>query len=206
VSFPVRARVKARVVLILYRNAAYFLAAVEEDSRADDLRWAFQLRTLTPLGRPLEVSRLQALLRKGRRRPLESHGDLTDKASEVVLDALLAEDPRLDSVIGTLFGIRDIDLPAPRKEAMAEQRDTLASLCAFTGAPGLLPADGFLTEDEIGSVADRDSLLPAMPGIPPREDSMIEHDANTFLGWTPQPSDRLAVRIFNDGDSGPCES
>src|SRR6266542_24234 len=126
VSFPVRTRVRANVVLISYRNAVHFLAGVEEDNRADDIRWAFQLRSLTPLGRPLEMSRLQALLRKDQRRPLESQGELTEKASKVVLDVLLAENPQLDSVIGTLFGVRDIDLPAPRKAALAEERDSLA--------------------------------------------------------------------------------
>jgi len=200
VSFPLRTRVGANVVLISYRNAVHFLAGVEENSRADDIRWAFQLRSLTPLVRPLELSRLQALLRKDQRRPLESQGELTEKASKVVLDVLLAENPQLNSVIGTLFGVRDIDLPAPRKAALAEERDSLASLFAFTGALDLLPANGFLTEDEIGCISDRDYFLPAMPGVPPREDPMVEHDANTFLGWTPQQSDRLAVRIFTDGN------
>ncbi|MEU3455320.1 hypothetical protein ABZ671_17240 [Micromonospora sp. NPDC006766] len=145
------------------------------------------------------MSRLRAALRKDQRRPLERQGKLTDKASRVVLEVLFAEEPELDPVIGSLFGIRDIDLPVPRKVALAEERDSFASLCAFTGAPDLLPADGFLTEEEIGSISDRDSLLPSMPGITPREDPMVEHDANTFLGWTRQESDRLAVRKFTDG-------
>jgi hypothetical protein len=205
VSFPVRLRVRADVVLISYRNAVHFLAGVEDDSRADDIRWTFRLRSLTSLRRPLEMSRLQAMLRKDQRRPLESQGELTEKAGKVVLDVLLAENPELDSVIGSLFGIRDIDLPAPRKAALAEERETLASLCAFTGAPDLLPTNGFLTEDEIRGITDRESFLPAMPGISPREDPMVEHDANTFLGWTPQKSDRLAVRKFADGDGRTLE-
>ncbi|MGK5673349.1 hypothetical protein ACSNOB_10985 [Micromonospora sp. URMC 106] len=176
------------------------MTGIDDDSRADDIRWAFRLRELTQLKRPLEMSRLQAALRKDQRRPLEHQGKLTDKASRAVLEVLLAEDPELDPVIGSLFGIRDIDLPAPRKTALAEERDSIASLCAFTDAPDLLPADGFLTEDEIGSISNRDSFLPAGPGITPREDPMVEHDANAFLGWTRQESDRLAVRTFTDGN------
>jgi hypothetical protein len=199
VSFPVRLRVGASVILILYRGAAHFLAGVEDENRADDLRWAFRLRTLTRLNHPLDESRLKADLRKDQRRPLEHQGKLTDKASEAVLNVVLSENPELDGVIGSLFGIRDIDLPVPRKGALAEQRDSLASLCAFTGAPDLAPAAGFLTEDEISDIHSRDSFLPAMPGIAPREDPMVEHDANTFLGWTRQESDELAVRTFTDG-------
>ncbi|WP_344129478.1 hypothetical protein [Luedemannella flava] len=205
VSFPVRSRVRADAVLIAYRNAVHFLAGVDQERRADDIRWAFGLRSLTPLGRPLEVSRLRAMLRKDQRRPLDSQGELTEKASTVVLDVLLAENPELDSVIGALFNNRDIDLPTQRKAALAEERDTLATLCAFTGAPDLLPANGFLAEDEIDSIADRESFLPSMPGLPPREDPMVEHDANTFLGWSRQESDRLAVRKFTDGNGRTLE-
>ncbi|MGC4835207.1 hypothetical protein ACLQ3D_12000 [Micromonospora vinacea] len=201
VSFPVRARVGTDVVLVAYRGAVRFIAGVDDDSRADDLRWAFRLRGLTHLRRPLEMSRLRAALRRDQRRPLDDQGKLTDKASAAVLDVLLAEEPELEPVIAALFGIRDIDLPAPRKAALAEARDSIATLCAFTGAPGLLPTTGFLTEDEIDTISNRDSFLPTTHGINPREDPMVEHDANTFLGWTRRESDRLAVREFTD-DNG----
>ncbi|MEV5766015.1 hypothetical protein AB0L34_15800 [Micromonospora sp. NPDC052213] len=193
------------MVLISYRGAVHFLAGVEDDSRADDIRWAFRLRALTELRRPLEVNRLRAVLRKDQQRPLDGQGKLTDKASEIVLDVLLTEDPGLEPVIGSLFGIRDIDLPAPHKAALAEERDCAASLCAFTGAPDLIPDGGFLTEDEIVGITSRDSFLPPMPGVTPREDPMVEHDANTFLGWTRQESDRLAVRKFTGGNGRTLE-
>lgn len=205
VSFPVRSRVGADVVLISYRHAVRFVAGVDDDSRADDLRWAFRLRELTQLKRPLEMSRLRAALRRDQRQPLEHQGKLTDKASRAVLDVLLAEEPELEPAIGSMFGIRDVDLPAPRKAALAEERDSFASLCAFTGAPDLLPTTGFLTEDEIDTISDRDSLLSPTPHITPREDPMVEHDANTFLGWTRQESDRLAVRKFTDGNGRTLE-
>ncbi|MFC7547989.1 hypothetical protein ACFQUZ_16710 [Plantactinospora sp. GCM10030261] len=205
VSFPIRSRVGAAVVLILYRQAVHFMAGVDDDSRADDIRWAFQIRELTQLKRPLEMSRLRAALRKDQRQPLERQGKLTVKASKAVLDVLMAEDPELDPVIGSLFGNRDINLPPLRKAALAEERDSYASLCAFTGAPNLLPASGFLTEDEACSISDRDSFLPTMQGITPREDPMVEHDATTFLGWTRQESDRLAVRRFTDGNGRTLE-
>jgi hypothetical protein len=201
VSFPQRSRVRADLVLISYRSAVRFLAGVEDDDKADDIRWAYRLRLLTALGRPVDTSRLRAMLRKDQRRPLEQPGELTEKAGTVVLDTLLAENPELGSVIGALFGVRDLDLPAPRKAALAEERDTLASLCAFTGAPDLMPVAGFLTEDEAAGISGRDSFLPSTPDVrAPREDPLIEHDANTFLGWTRQESDQLAVRNFSDGN------
>jgi hypothetical protein len=185
-------------VLVLHQGAVQFVAGVYEESRADDLRWMFRLRRLTRLGRPVEASRLRAVLRRDQQRPFDSQGRLTPKASETVLSVLLDDNPDLEPVIGTLYGIRDIVLPVPRKEALAEERDSLASLCAFTGAPDLAPIGGFLSEDEIGGIYGRDSFLPPMHGVTAREDPMIEHDANTFLGWTQRRSDRLAVRRFED--------
>lgn len=200
-----RSRVGASVVLISYWGAVHFLAGVEDDSQADDIRWAFRLRALTELGRPLEVNRLRAVLRRDQQRPLDSQGRLTDKASETVLDVLLTENPELETVIGTLFGIRDIDLTPPHRAALAEERDSFASLCAFTGAPDLLRDTGFLTEEEISGITSRDSFLPPMHGVTPREDPMVEHDASTFLGWTRQTTDRLAVRKFTDGNGRTLE-
>ncbi|MEU1966413.1 hypothetical protein ABZ541_21555 [Micromonospora sediminicola] len=193
------------MVLISYRGAVHFLAGVEDDSQADDIRWAFRLRALTELGRPLEVNRLRAVLRRDQQRPLDSQGKLTNKASDTVLDVLSTENPGLETVIGELFGIRDIDLPVPHKAALAEERDSVASLCAFTGAPDLLPDGGFLTEEEIGGITSRDSFLPPMPGLTPREDPMVEHDASNFLGWARQNSDRLAVRKFTDSNGRTLE-
>jgi hypothetical protein len=199
VSFPLRLRVGTSVVLILYQGAARFVAGVEDESRADDLRWRFSLKMLTPLGRPLDKSRLQAELKKSQQRPLEEQGKLTDLASKAVLDLVISENPELDGVISSLFGGRDIDLPPDQKAALAEDRDSLATMCAFTGAPDLAPDNGFLTESEIRDISNRESFLPPMRGVRPREDPMVEHDASTFLGWTRRETDRLAVRKFTDG-------
>lgn len=198
ISFLGTERVSAPVVLVLYQGSVQFVAGVYEENRADDLRWMFQLRRLTRLRRPVEVSRLRVELRTDQQRPFAKQGRLTPKASETVLRILVDETPGLEHVLGALYGIRDIDLPVPRKEALAEERDSLATLCAFTGAPDLAPAGGFLAEDEIGDIHDRDSFLPPMYGVTPREDPMVEHDANTFLGWSRKSNDRLAVRLFED--------
>jgi hypothetical protein len=198
VAFLGRQRVGTQVVLVLYQGSVQFIAGVYEETRADDLRWLFRLRRLTRLGHPVEASRLREVLRRDQQRPFDNQGRLTPKASEAVLNVVLEDNPDLGPVIGTLYGIRDLDLPAPRKQALAEERDALASLFAFTGAPDLAPAGGFLSEDEIGDIYGRESFLPPMGGVAPREDPMIEHDANWFLGWTRQPTDRLAVRKFED--------
>lgn len=199
VSFSLRTRIKSRAVLIAYRGAVAFVAGIDGDARADDIRWTFTLRSVTALHRPLELSRINAVLKVSQRRPVDVQGALTQRASELALNVLLDHQGDLGPLLDDLFAVRIVDLPEQRRAMFAQERDGLASLFGFTGFPGLLPDDGLLTEHEAADLPNRDSFLPQTQRGIPLEDPMIEHDANTFLGWAPTTSDQLGVRSYTDG-------
>ena len=199
VSFSVRSRISARVVLIAYQGAVWFLARVDGDSRADDIRWTLSLRSVTGLNYPLELSRFKAVLKAPQRRPLSEQGAFTKQATEVVLGVVLDHQHSLGPLLDELFAIRHVDLPEDRQVKFAQERDGIASLFSFTGFPGLLPEDGLLSDREAAELQNRDSFLPETQSGTPLEDPMVEHDANTFLGWSPSDSDKLGMRTYTDG-------
>jgi hypothetical protein len=199
VSFLLRSRIKARVVLVAYHGAISFIAAIDGETRADDIRWTFTLQAVTALDRPMELSRLNAALKASQRRPIDEQGAFSELASRTVVDVLLDHQRDLGLLLDELFAVRHVDLPEERRVAFAQERDGLASLFGFTGFPSLLPEDGLLNENEAADLANRDSFLPQTQSGIPLEDPMIEHDANTFLGWAPTDSDKLAVRTYTDG-------
>ena len=59
--------------------------------------------------------------------------------------------------------------------------------------------DGLLEDGEIATIGQRTTFLPEEQDRSPLEDPMIEHDANTFLGWAPTTADKLGVRTYTDG-------
>ena len=105
VSFSVRSRISARVVLVAYQGAVKFLAGIDGDSRADDIRWTFSLRSVTGLDHPLEMNRLKAVLKSTQQRPLNEQGAFTKRASEAVLGTVL--DHQRDLVV-ELRPVRDV--------------------------------------------------------------------------------------------------
>jgi hypothetical protein len=199
VSFSVRSRISARVLLVAHQGAVKFLAGIDGDSRADDIRWTFSLRTVTSLDYPLELNRLKALLKAPQRRPLNEQGAFTKRASEIVLGVLLDHQRALGPLLDELFAVRNVDLPEERRVKFAQERDGIASLFNFTGFRGLLPDDGLLSDSEAAELSSRDSFLPETQRGVPLEDPLVEHDANTFLGWLPSDSDKLGVRTYTDG-------
>ena len=199
VSFSVRSRIRAKVMLIAYQGAVEFLAGIDGDNRSDDIRWTFSLRSVTKLDYPLELNRFKAMLKAAQRRPLNEQGAFTQRASEIVLGVILDQQPILGPLLDELLAITTVDLPEERRVRFAQERDGIASLFSFTGFPGLLPDDGLLNDSEVSELSDRDSFLPETQHGTPLEDPMVEHDANTFLGWSPSGSDKLGVRTYNDG-------
>ncbi len=196
VSFSLRSRISARVVLVTYQGAVWFLAGVDGDSRADDIRWTLSLRSVTGLDYPLELSRLKAVLKAPQRRPLNEQGAFTKQATEVVLGVVLDHQHSLGPLVDELFVARTVDLPEERRVKFAQERDGIASLFSFTGFPGLLPEDGLLSDREAADLWNRDSFLPETQSGIPLEDPMVEYDANAFLGWSPSDSDKLGVRTY----------
>lgn len=199
ISFPGQSRVKARVALIAYQGAVRLVAGIDGDSSADDLRRTFSLRGLTALGRPLELNRIKAVLKASQRAPVDGQAALSALASKKAVDVLIEHQPGLGPVLDELFAIRTVDIPAERRPALAQERDGIATLFGFTGFPGLMPKNNLVSDSEAAELAQRDSFLPQTQAGIPLEDPMIEHDANTFLGWTPARSDKLGVRSFTDG-------
>ena len=91
---------------------------------------------------------------------------------------------------------RDLPLPPERLNHVAQERDACATLLGFAG---LDLEDGFLDDKEIDELPGRVTFLPGSQDGVPREDPMIEHDAGTFLGWTPATTDTFGVRAYSDG-------
>jgi len=199
VSFSIRSRISARVVLIAHQGAVKFVAGIHGDSRADDIRWTFSLRSVTELDYPLELNRLKAMLKSTQQRALNEQGVFTKLASELVLRVVLDHQGSLGPLLDELFAVRSVDLPEDQRVRFAQERDGVASRFRFTGFPGLLPQDGLLSDSEVGGLPNRDSFLPETQHRMPLEDPMVEHDANTFLGWSPANSDKLGVRTYTDG-------
>lgn len=160
---------------------------------------AFTLQSVTSLDYPLELNRLKAVLTAAQRRPLDEQGAFTERASEIVLGVVLDHQRALGPLLDELFTVRQADLPPERRAKFAQERDGIASLFGFTGFPGLLPEGGLLSDSESAGLPNRDSFLPETQSGVPLEDPMVEHDANTFLGWAPADSDKLGVRAFTDG-------
>ncbi|MGV9925207.1 hypothetical protein [Nocardia rhamnosiphila] len=198
-SFEIPDRMKTKVVLIAHGESILFAAEVEKCTRADDLRWAFSFRSVFKMRYQLRLSMVEAQLASSQRRPIkEGGGAFTDNASAKVLQFLVDHDRSLGEYLDASFGYQ-FSGSSSRIARMAQERDALASIIAFTGFSGLGPEGGLLSEDEKLSISERDSFLPRSGARPPREDALIEHDANNFLGWTPQASDELGVRVYSDG-------
>jgi hypothetical protein len=145
------------------------------------------------------MDRLKAVLKSTQQRPLNEQGAFTKRASEAVLGTVLDHQRTLGPLLDELFAVRNVDLPEERRVKFAQERDGVASLFNFTGFPGLLPDDGLLSDSEAAELSSRDSFLPETQHGIPLEDPMVEHDANTFLGWSPSDSDKLGVRTYTDG-------
>lgn len=199
VSFSLRSRAKAKIALIAYDGAVTFVAGIEGDSRADDIRWLFSLSSVASIGIPLVLSRLRSQLKSSQQRPLNEQGAFSPRASEIVYNILVDHQPSLGPTLDELLTGRRLDLPPEQEARFAQERDGIASLFSFAGFSGLMPENGLLNESEEASLPDRDSFLPETQGGLPREDPMIEHDANSFLGWSPMDSDTLALRSYTDG-------
>jgi hypothetical protein len=200
VSFSVRSRISARVMLVAYQGAVKFLTGIDGNSRADDIRWTFSLRSVTGLDYPLELNRLKVALKATQQRPFnEQGGAFTKQASEIVLRVVIDHQRALGPLLDELLALRNVDLPEERRVKFAQERDGVASLFSFTGFPGLIPDGGLLSDSEAAELSSRDSFLPETQSGIPLEDPMVEHDANTFLGWSPTDSDKLGVRAYTDG-------
>jgi hypothetical protein len=197
ISFRGRERMRAPVVLLVRRSKIEYIARVAGAMRGDDLRTRFDLGQVTALA-PLSVHQLRSRLLRSQHRPIDAgRGDLSPSASRGAEEILVGHVPTLGPVLDAMFAAQARSVPAARLDALARERDALASAVAFTGYPDLAPDDGFVLEREAdGSV----SLFPhASAASAAREDPMIEHDATAFLGWRLQNSDQLSVRTFTDG-------
>ncbi|WP_195058779.1 hypothetical protein [Nocardia flavorosea] len=189
-SFEIYDRIKSKAVLIAHGKSILFAAEVEKCVKADDIRWAFSFRSVFKLSHPLRISMVEARLVASQRKPIKDRGGaFTDNASDKVLNLLVEYDRTLGEYIDSTFGYRFSGSSDSRTARIAQERDALASIIAFTGFPGLGPEEGLLLQEEKVDISERGSFLPRGKYVPPREDAMIEHDANNFLGWTPQPSD-----------------
>lgn len=166
--------------------------------QGDDLGEKLEISRIRSTERPVPLSELMGKLPQKFHRHLVSEGQQSDGTGKALVDALLGLRPDLRHVVDHVRGQGD-RYPVGESRAaqvLALQRDATIGVSRMAG----MDIPDFALWDPPVQRLDDDEVPPTftstLPTSPALEDHLINHDAESMMGWLSDQTRHVSWRIF----------